>query len=148
MVGVVIKWESIGRKVIAKKEKLENKLRKRKCYRKYEYAQLPSYQKLQSSGRMRLESFERAMRYYFAHSKMKLGYMQKRLVDVYTIAALRKFFQADLVSNLKFLSRKYLIEELNDAVAILFPRYILLYNDYYLFIDEVVKQRDLHGLLQ
>ena len=119
----VIKWASIGEKVLKKSDDNENKLRKRKCYRKYEYTQLASYQKLQSSGRMRLESFERAMQYYFSHSTMKLGYMQKRLIDVYIIAALRKFFQNDLVSNLKFLGRKFNIKELNDAIAILFPRY-------------------------
>lgn len=115
-------WGHVGKCVIEKNEKREERLHKRRCYRKFEYDDLPSYQKLQNSGRMRLESFERAMRYYFEHCDMKLGYMQKRLIDVFIVAALRKFFEKDLVSNLKFLSQKYLIDELNDAVAILFPR--------------------------
>ena len=100
---------------------MEEKLHKRRCYRKYEYEDLPIFKKLQNSGRMRLESFERAVRFYFEHSTMKLGYMQKRLVDVFIIAALRKFFQSDLIANLKFLANKYLISELSDAIAILFP---------------------------
>lgn len=47
--------------------------------------------------------------------------MQKRLIDVFIVAALRKFFQNDLVSNLKYLSTKYKISELNDAIAVLYP---------------------------
>lgn len=114
-------WGFIGRDVLKRKEKMEEKIHKRRCYRKFEYQDLPSYKKLQNSGRMRLESFERAVRYYFEHSDMKLGYMQKKLIDVFIVAALRKFFENDLISNLKFIANKYLIEELNDAVAILFP---------------------------
>lgn len=43
--------------------------------------------------------------------------LQKRLIDVFIVAALRKFFEMDLVENLKFLTRKYSIETLNDAIA-------------------------------
>ena len=148
MVNQVCQWGVIGQKVLQKHEEREAKIHKRKCYRKFEYGELPTYKKLLNSGRMRLESFERAMRFYFEHSKMKLGYMQKKLVDVFIMAALRKFFQHDLVSNLQFLSRKYAIDELNDAVAILFPvcAFECIYN---LLYDRDVPERlkDLPGLL-
>lgn len=72
-----VKWGPIGKAVITKQEELEQRTRKRRCYRKNEYEELPAYKKMHSSGRMRLESFERAVRYYFAHSTFKLGYMQK-----------------------------------------------------------------------
>src|SRR5277367_5934540 len=54
-----VKWSSIGQTVIDKKEKLEERTRRRKASRKHEYKDKASYQKLQSSGRMRLDSFER-----------------------------------------------------------------------------------------
>lgn len=117
-----LKWAPLGRKIIAKQEAAEERHRKRPCYRKFEYESLPGYEKLRNSGRMRLESFEKAMRFYFEHSTMKLGYMQKKLIDVFTIASLRKFFKNDLVANLRYLGKKYLIDALNDAVAILYPR--------------------------
>lgn len=106
---------------MARKEEAERKLHKRQCLRKFEYSHLESFKRMQNSGRQRLESYERAVRFYFAHSKMKLGEMQRKLVDVYMAAALKKFFNTDLVGELKFLAQKFLIEELNDAVAVLFP---------------------------
>lgn len=119
-----IQWSGIGKKMIETKEVLETRVNKRKCDRKYTYADKESFKKLQCSGRIRLENFERATRYYFEHSDMKLGYMQKRAIDVYTILSLRKFFKNDLISNLHYLSNKFLIDQLNNAGAILFPRMI------------------------
>ena len=114
-------WAAIGRDFAARKEEAEHKLHKRQCFRKFEYGHMESFKRMQNSGRQRLESYERAVRYYFEHSKMKLGEMQRKLVDVYMAAALKKFFNNDLVGELKFLAQKFLIEELNDAVAVLFP---------------------------
>ena len=114
-------WASIGRDFMARKEEAEHKRNKRQCFRKFEYGQMESFKRMQNSGRQRLESYERAVRYYFEHSEMKLGEMQRKLVDVYMAAALKKFFNTDLVGELKFLAQKFLIEELNDAVAVLFP---------------------------
>jgi hypothetical protein len=113
----------LGKEWVAKYEKrVSEKRKKARVYRKHEYSELESFKQTTSSGRMRLESFENALRYLFEHSGVRLGYMQKRLVDVITIALLIKFFENDLVDNLKFLRKKYLIEELNDTVAIIFPR--------------------------
>jgi hypothetical protein len=114
-------WAPVGHAFMARKEEAERKLHKRQCLRKFEYSHLESFKRMQNSGRQRLESYERAVRFYFAHSKMKLGEMQRKLVDVYMAAALKKFFNTDLVGELKFLAQKFLIEELNDAVAVLFP---------------------------
>ena len=115
-------WGRIGKEVLDRDKAREEKIHKRPCLPKHEYADMPLYQKMQNSGRMRLESFEKAMRYYFEHSEMKLGYMQKRLIDILIVTALRKFFTTDLISNLRYLSTKFMIDELPDAVAILFPR--------------------------
>lgn len=93
-----------------------------RVYRKHEYSQLESYKEYSDSGRRRLESLEGAFRYLFANSNTRLGYMQKKLIDVVTIALLSKIFGADLVGNLRYIHKKYLIDELNDTVAILFPR--------------------------
>lgn len=113
----------LGRGLVDKHTKRVNDRKKRaKVHRKYEYSLMESYNQHMSSGRMRLESFENALRYLFEHSGVRLGYMQKRLVDVITIALLMKFFENDLVENLKFLRKRYKIDELNDTVAIIFPR--------------------------
>lgn len=122
--GRPLRWAaSLGEKLIQRHEDRVMEKRKRaKVYKKYEYQGLESYKENTSSGRLRLESFERAFRYLFEHSETRLGYMQKRLVDVITIALLSKIFGDDLVNNLKFLRKKYLINELNDTVAILYPR--------------------------
>jgi hypothetical protein len=114
-------WAPVGHDFMARKEEAERKLHKRQCLRKFEYSHLESFKRMQNSGRQRLESYERAVRFYFTHSKMKQGEMQRKLVDVYMAAALKKFFNTDLVGELKFLAQKFLIEELNDAVAVLFP---------------------------
>jgi len=121
---VPLLWSArLGRELLAKEDaKVERAKRRAKVHRCYQYDRLESYQEYTSSGRRRLESLEAAMRYLFAKGGVKLGYMQKRLVDVVIIAMLHKMFGADLVSNLKYLHKKYLIDELNDTVAIIFPR--------------------------
>lgn len=111
----------IGKQVLERDQKRESIVHKRPCVRKVDVEDSPVYQKLQNSGRMRLESFEGAMRFYFANSDMKLGYMQKRLVDLLIVTALRKFFATDLVANLKYLSTKYMIDDLSDCVSVIFP---------------------------
>ena len=130
----VIEWGFIGKKVIESKKKRDEIANKRKCYRRTEYKDLEAYKKLQCSGRMKLDSFERAMRLYFTKTNMKLGYMQERLVKEYIIALIKKLFQSDLVSNLKYISTKYLIDELTDAVAILFPRITHTHTQLYPYI--------------
>jgi hypothetical protein len=113
----------LGKGLVDKhKKRLDDRLKRAKVHRKYEYSLMESYNQHMCSGRMRLESFENALRYLFEHSGVRLGYMQKRLVDVITIALLIKFIENDLVDNLKFLRKKYKIDELNDTVAIIFPR--------------------------
>ncbi len=91
-------------------------------HRKFEYALLDSFQQYKNSGRARLESFCAAFDYWHEHSGMKLGYMQRRLIQTVTIAFLRKLFGNDLLANLNYISQRYAIDELNDTVAILFPR--------------------------
>lgn len=113
----------LGKQWITKHEKHATEKRKKaRVYRKYEYAELESFKQNTSSGRMRLESFEKALRYLFEHSNVRLGYLQKRLLDIITIALLMKFFENDLIDNLKFLRKKYIIDELNNTVAIILPR--------------------------
>ena len=68
-------WAPIGKRVIQVDDARQEKVQKRRCYRKEEYQDKPSYQRLQNSGRLRLEAFERASRYYFANCDMKLGYV-------------------------------------------------------------------------
>lgn len=68
-------WAPIGKRVIQVDDARQEKVHKRRCYRKEEYQDKPSYQRLQNSGRLRLEAFERASRYYFANCDMKLGYV-------------------------------------------------------------------------
>ena len=119
-----LRWaDSLGNKLVEKVERKNQEKKKRATvHRKYKYSSLESYKKYTSSGRMRLERFERAFRYLFENSDTRLGCYQKRLVDVITIALLSKIFQDDLINNLKFLRKKYSIDELNDTVAIIFPR--------------------------
>lgn len=76
----------------------------------------------QKSGRALLEDYEAAFRYLFASTDIRLGYMQKKMVDAITIALLYKFFKNDLVANLKWLRKKFVIKELNDTWAFSYPR--------------------------
>jgi hypothetical protein len=119
-----LRWaDALCRKLVDKVDhRLGEKKKRSKIHRIHEYHKLESYKKYTSSGRVRLERFERAFRYLFENSDTRLGCHQKRLVDVITIALLAKIFGAELVHNLKFLKKKYSIEELNDTVAIIFPR--------------------------
>jgi uncharacterized Rmd1/YagE family protein len=119
-----LKWAAaLGEELVSGVDRrAEERKKKAKVYRCYEYSSLESYKQNTNSGRLRLESFERAFRYLFEHTETRLGHLQKRLIDVITIAILGKIFGDDLVNNLRFLRQKYLIDELNDTVAILFPR--------------------------
>lgn len=121
---VVIKWISnLGQNIINEAEEKEEREAKRpKGHRKYQYEALDSYKEYTSSGRRRLESLEGAMRYFFEFSGIRLGYMQKRLVDVVIIAMLTKIFGDDLVANLKYIHKKFKIDKLSDTFAIIFPR--------------------------
>jgi len=89
---------------------------------KWEYSLDPSYERYRNSGRMRLESLEGAFAYLFEVSGFRLGHRQERLIKVVIIAFLRKMFGDDLIPNLKYLEKKFLLTDLNDTVAILFPR--------------------------
>lgn len=122
---VPIKWGHIGQEVLVKNEKRREQQRQAPVYRSFEYEDLESYKQLRSSGRLRLESFEAAFRYFFEHSPLRLGYMQKKLVDEIKVAFLRKLFGDELVANLGWLSQKFTIEELNDTLCIRFPRYVV-----------------------
>lgn len=118
-----VKWASVAKKALeqeSRKQELETK--RQKVYRSYEYSSLESYKRMNNSGRLRLQSLEGAFRYLFEHSDVKLGYMQQRLIEQTTVAYLKNMFALDLVSNLKFLCRKFLITELFDTLAVLFPR--------------------------
>jgi hypothetical protein len=121
-------WSSIGEEAIERLDKREQNLKKKRCYRKHEYSDLDSYKEIVNSGRIRYKSFEDAMRFYFDNCSFRLGYMQKKLFEVLIVCVLKKIFQEDLISNLKFLSKKFVIDELNDAAAILFPNMSLLHN--------------------
>ncbi len=112
-----------GATLLRREDERRGEVRKKaRVHRKHEYSQLESYKEYSDSGRRRLESLEGAFRFLFANSATRLGYMQKKLIDVVTIALLSKIFGADLVGNLRYIHKKYLIDELNDTVAILFPR--------------------------
>ena len=120
----VIQWISkLGQGIINEtEEKNKKEAKKPKGHRKYKYEALDSYKEYTSSGRRRLESLEGAMRFFFEHSGIRLGYMQKKLVDVVIIAMLTKIFGDDLVANLKYIHKKFSIDKLNDTFAIIFPR--------------------------
>lgn len=91
-------------------------------HRKFEYSLQPEYAKQRTSGRVKLQKLEQAMAELFERSGFRLGHEQARLIKVVTIAFLRKLFADDLIANLKYLEKKFLISDLNDTVAILFPR--------------------------
>jgi hypothetical protein len=117
-----VKWAPITRKAIFESRlKKAADLRKEKVFRSYQYSEKESFKQLNDSGRERLKRMEGAFEYLFENSGLRLGYMQKRLIEVIKIAFFRKMFGDDLVPNLNFLKKRYLIEELADSVAILFP---------------------------
>lgn len=118
-----ILWEPIGKRALDDEEAREERVRKRqKVHRSFEYSELESFKRLKSSGRMKLDSLEGAFRYLFENSDLRLGYMQKRLIDEIIVAFLKIMFGDDLVANLKFLSSKFMITQLFDTISVLFPR--------------------------
>lgn len=118
----------ITKNVIQQQEKRNNdEIRRQKVYRQFEYTELESYKKLTDSGRIKLENMEAAFRYLFEQSGLRLGYMQKRLIDVIMIAFLRKMFGDQLVANLTYLKKKFMFKDLNDTIAILFPVWFIFY---------------------
>ncbi len=122
----VIQWGRLSSSLLEKNRRIKEEgliKSKRNCYRKFQYADLPSYKRLTSSGRENLASFERALSFLFSKKGgIKLGYMQKRLVDAVRIAFLRTMFGDDFVPNLDYLKKRYRIKEMYDVLAILFPR--------------------------
>lgn len=119
----ILSWAEQCYSVKEKNEQiLDKEERTQNVHRKFEYEEKKSFQSHQNSGRKRLEALEGAFRYLFENSSLKLGYLQKRLIDVIIVAFMRKMFGDDLVPNLAYITKKYAIEELNDTVAILFPR--------------------------
>lgn len=117
-----VAWAPITQNVIKQQKKRAiDEIRRQKVFRQFEYTDLESYKKLTNSGRIKLESMEAAFRYLFEQSGLRLGYMQKRLIDVIMIAFLRKMFGVELVANLTYLKKKFMFKDLNDTIAILFP---------------------------
>lgn len=121
-VRLTTRWATLGSDVIDRQKANEERIKRTKPNRKEEYSNLSSYQRLLQSGRMREESMERALRYYFDHCPMRLGYMQELALNVFTIGILKQMYGKDLVANLAYLQSKYLIQRLVDAYSILFPR--------------------------
>ena len=76
------------------------------------------------SGRKRLASFEAAFRHLFEHSDppVRLGDLQEKLIKEVTVALLPQFFKKDLVENIKWLRKKYVIDVLSETVSAVCPR--------------------------
>lgn len=118
-----IKWGCIGRKALRQEnQRKSDEARRHKVHRSFEYQDLASMQKMNNSGLKRLESLKGAFRYFFDHSSIRLGAMQKQMTDFITVAFLKNMFADDLVSNLKYLCKEFRINELFDTGAILVPR--------------------------
>ena len=99
----------------------EEKRRHAKPMRCYEYSLSEAFAKNTNKGRTRLENFERALRFLYDKG-VRLGTQQRRLVNEITTALLPKFFEDDLVSNLKYLRKKLNIDKINDTKSMIFPR--------------------------
>jgi hypothetical protein len=122
VVGVEqVKWSAaLGQSLIETVKRREKRRKERVVFQRISEKKTPT--ESSKSGRALLEDFDAAFRYLFERSEVRLGALQKRIVDLITIALLGKFFKHDLVANLKRLRRKYLIEELNDTVSAICPR--------------------------
>jgi hypothetical protein len=118
-----LRWvDALAQQMVAQVEqRREEKRRKARPHRCYQYSALESFKANANRGRGRLESFERALRFLFSKG-VRLGEQQKRLVDEITTALLPKFFGDDLVSNLKYLRKKFGFTEINDTKSMIFPR--------------------------
>lgn len=117
-----VKWAAgLGERLLRVEER-------REAARRAKAVMLPTEQfaaqskSAQRSGRQLLEDFEAAFRYLFSETDIRLGHMQKKMVDAITVALLFKFFKNDLVANLKWLRKKFVIKELNDTWAFSYPR--------------------------
>lgn len=95
---------------------------KRKCHRKMDYADLPSYKALTSSGKANFDRYRRAVELYLELTSFKFGYMQEKLEHEILITYLRMLYGDDLLPNLHDIEKEFAIAELRDVCAILYPR--------------------------
>lgn len=118
-----LRWvDTVSAQLVQSVEQCREEKRKRaRPHRTHEYSMLESFKDNTNKGRTRLENFQRAMRFLFSKG-VRLGEQQKRLVDEITTALLPKFFEDDLVSNLKWLRKKFGFDEINDTKSMIFPR--------------------------
>lgn len=124
-IGEVIPWGQKSKDLLYKVEKHQENTReksKNMLKRKSEYQLMDSFKELECSGRIKLARFERATRYLFDKCGVQLGHKQELLFEAILTAYLLNMFGDDLVSNISYLKTKYKLQELFDAVAILFPR--------------------------
>lgn len=117
-----IKWTGVFSGVLDKYEQQKRRMRDGPVYRRSHYSDLKSFKEMNNSGRMRLDSLEGAFRYLVENSDLRLGSMQKVFKDTAVECLLPRIFGADLVGNLKYLMKKYLLVEVNDTMAALCPR--------------------------
>lgn len=123
-----ITWASIGKRALRQEDhRKEDEARRQKVHRRYEYQGLDSMKAMTNSGRNRLYSLKAAFRYFFEHSEVRLGDMQKRLIDAITVAFLKNMFADDLVPNLKWLCKEFRIKELIDTLCCLVPRRCIIH---------------------
>ncbi len=117
-----VKWASaLGQRLLEREARREEARRARATMKRTEdFA--ASRRNAPRGGRQLLEDYEAAFRYLFSETDIRLGHMQKKMVDAITVALLFKFFKDDLVANLKWLRKKYVIKELNDTWAFSYPR--------------------------
>ena len=105
----------------------KNNIKKRKLYikppffMKHEYSEKESFKNMTSSGRNRLERYRGAFQYLYS-TGVKLGYMQKKLVDAIGAAFLKTMFGDDLINNLNFLKTAFGVDELFENLSCTFPR--------------------------
>ena len=107
--------------------KLAQLRERRPVRRRTEYADLPEFEAMRSTGRARLDKFERALAYLFEHGGVRLGRLQHKLMHAVRMAALKRMFGDELLLHLDYLRARYGIKEIYENVVILFPRHATLF---------------------
>ncbi len=106
----------------AEKERLVNLRVERPPHMRIEYEDIPEFKHLKSSGRQLLERFDRGLKFQYTAGGVRLGYLQVRTMKSIKTSLVKILFRAQLLGNTNYLLTVHDIQEIYDAVVILFPR--------------------------
>lgn len=111
-----------ARRLLIETEEQEANKRRRLCYRKFEYSELPSYRELKSSGRINHERLLSAIQYYVDKTGFRFTPTQEAFRDEILATLIPTIYGDQLMANLKYIMKRFRVKNFNGVIAGIFPR--------------------------